>query len=155
MADFTPIETQEQFNEAIKERLERAEKKWQEKYSGYLGPDDLAGKTKELEDKIVELSNSLNSANDKAKADAEAIAGLEAKVKDYETASVKSRIAHEVGIPFELANKLSGETEKEIRKDAEALKPYVTAHTQPLHDPESGGNSTRELFSTWVEQNMT
>ena len=138
MAEFTVIETQEQLDEVIKDRLARSEKKWQEKYSGYLSPDDVKAKTEDLQKKIDELGNSLNSANEKAKADAEAIASLEAKNKSYETASVKSRIAHEVGIPFELANKLSGETEDDIRKDAEALKPYVTQkHVAPLRNPES------------------
>lgn len=156
MADFTPIETQEQFDEAIKDRLARSEKKWQEKYSGYLSPDDLSVKTKELNDKISELSNSLNSANEKATADAETIAGLEAKVKNYETASVKSRIAHEVGIPYELANKLSGDTEEAIRKDAETLKPFVTQkQTPPLRDPESrdagSGDATKESLKKIVQ----
>ena len=149
MSEFKPIETQEQFDEMIKDRLDRAEKKWEEKYSGYLSPDDVAGKTKELNDKITELGNSLNSANDKAVADAKSIADLEAKIKAHETASVKSRIAHEVGIPYELANKLSGDTEEAIRKDAEALKPFVTTTaTMPLRNPESpdagSGDATTE-----------
>lgn len=156
MSDFTPIETQEQFDEAIKDRLARAEKKWQEKYSGYLSPDDLTGKTEELNSKIEELSNSLNSANEKATADAEAIAGLEAKVKKYETASVKSRIAHEVGIPYELADKLSGDTEDDIRKDAEKLKPFVTQKsTSPLRNPEAkeagSGDATTESLKKLVQ----
>ena len=149
MSEFKPIETQEQFDEMIKDRLERAEKKMEEKYSGYISPDDLSGRTKELNDKIAELGNSLSDATEKAKADAETIAGLESKVKNYETASVKSRIAHEVGIPYELANKLSGDTEEAIRKDAEALKPFVTTTaTMPLRNPESpdagSGDATTE-----------
>ncbi len=156
MSDFTPIETQEQFNEAIKDRLDRAEKKWKEQYSGYLSPDDVNVRTQELNDKITELSNSLNCANEKATADAEAIAGLEAKVKNYETASVKSRIAHEVGIPYELANKLSGETEDDIRKDAETLKPFVTQKpAAPLRNPESkdagSGDANRDSLMKLVQ----
>ena len=136
--EFKVIETQEQFDEAIKDRLARSEKKWQEKYSGYLSPEEVKAKTEDLQKQIDELGNSLNGATEKAKADAETIASLEAKNKSYETASVKSRIAHEVGIPFELANKLSGETEEDIRKDAEQLKPFVSLkQTAPLRDPES------------------
>lgn len=158
MSEFTPIETQEQFDEAIKDRLARAEKKWQEKYSGYLSPEDLSGKTQEYEDKITELSNSLNGANEKATKDSQTIADLEAKIKAHETASVKSRIAHEVGIPYELANKLSGETEEDIRKDAEALKPFVAQKTTaPLRNPEAGdpGKSTREKFAEWAKSQTT
>lgn len=161
---FTLIETQEQFDAAIKDRLERAERKTQEKYAGYISPDELESKTKELNNKIAELSKSLNDANEainkaneKAKADADAIAGLQTQVKGYETASVKSRIAHEVGIPFELANKLSGETEEDIRKDAETLKPFVSQTvTAPLRNPEAGGGvpSTRDQFAEWAKANM-
>ena len=156
--EFKVIETQEQLDEVIKDRLARSEKKWQEKYAGYLSPEEVETRTQDLQKQIDELGNSLNGATEKAKADAEIIAGLEAKTKSYETASVKSRIAHEVGIPFELANKLSGETEEDIRKDAEALKPYVTQkHTAPLRNPESGNakNDTRDQFAEWAKANMT
>lgn len=158
MSEFKPIDSQEQLDGIIKDRLDRAEKKFEEKYAGYLSPDEVEAKISDLNKKIEEMGNSLNGANDKAKADAESIAGLEAKVKSYETASVKSRIAHEVGIPYELANKLSGETEADIRKDAEALKPFVTkTQVPPLRDPESHdpstGDATRDSMMKLV-QNM-
>ena len=157
--EFKVIESQEQLDEIIKDRLARSEKKWQEKFSGYLSPEEVKAQTEDLQKKIDELGNSLNGATEKAKADADMIASLEAKNKSYETASVKSRIAYEVGIPFELANKLSGETEEDIRKDAEKLKPFVTQkHTPPLRNPESGdaGKKTnRDKFAEWAEENMT
>ena len=136
--EFKPIESQEQLDNIIKDRLQINDRSWSEKYSGYLSPDEVASKTKELDDEIAKLGNSLNEATEKAKTDAETIKSLTEKVKTYETASVKSRIAHEIGIPYELANKLSGETEEEIRKDAESLKPFVTQKiVPPLRDPES------------------
>ncbi len=156
MSEFKPIETQEQLDEVLRDRLSRAEKKYSEQYSGYLSPDDVTERTKELEDKITELSNSLNGANDKATKDAQTIADLEARNKEYETASVKSRIAYEVGIPHELANKLSGETEEDIRKDAEAMKPFVTQKAvAPLRNPEAGTKtSTRDQFAEWAAEKM-
>ena len=161
MSDFKPIETQEQLDSIIKDRVARAEKsateKVEEKYKGYISPDDFAARTKELNEKNTELGNSLKNAEeerDKAKND---LTGLESKVKAYETASVKSRIAHELGIPYELANKLSGETEDEIRKDAEAMKPFISKKgTAPLRDPESGdsgsGSETRDSMKKLVEK---
>ena len=158
---FTPIETQEQLDAVIKDRVARAEKsateKTEEKYKDYISPEDFEAKTKELTDKNTELGNSLKNAEeerDKAKND---LTGLESKVKAYETASVKSRIAHELGIPYELANKLSGETEDEIRKDAEAMKPFISKKgTAPLRDPESGdsgsGSETRDSMKKLVEK---
>lgn len=156
MSDFKAIETQEQLESVLKDRLERAEKKWQEKYEGYLSPDDVKNQTEDLEKQISEYGKSLNDANEKAKADAENIASLQAKIKEYETASVKSRIAHEYGIPYELANRLSGETEEDIRKDAESLKPLVTQKPiAPLRNPESpdagSGDATKDSIKRLVE----
>lgn len=146
MSDFTPIETQEAFDEAIKSRLNRSEQKWAEKYSGYLSPDDVKNQTDELNLKIAELGNSLNAATEKASADAQTISDLEKRVKNYETASVKSRIAHEVGLPYELANRLSGETEEEIKADAEALVKTIGKNSTPppLFNADGGENNTRE-----------
>ena len=70
---------------------------------------------------ITELNGALTAANEKAaKYDAD-IADRDAKIRSYETASVKTRIAHEAGLPYELHSRLTGETEDEIRKDAESL----------------------------------
>lgn len=138
MGDFKVIETQEQLDEIIKNRLQRAESTWAEKYKDYMSPDDVAAQTADLNRQITDLSNSLDNANEQATASAAALAERDAKIKSYETASVKSRIAHEVGIPYELANRLSGETEEDIRKDAEALKPLVSQRTAPpLRDSEA------------------
>jgi len=147
--ESTKTFTQDEVNSMIKERLDRAEKKWQEKYSNYYSEDDLKGKTEELTKQITDLGNSLNDANNKATADADeiskrdqTIADLENKVRNYETDSAKTRIALEVGIPFELANKLSGSTEEEIRKDAEALLPFVT---KPIGMPSRNTEAVPEV----------
>lgn len=136
--------TQEEVNNLVKERLDRAEKKWQEKYSNYFSADDLASKTEELNNKIAELGNSLNEANEKATANSDEmtkkdalIAELESKAKKHETDSAKIRIALENGVPFELANKLSGETEEEIREDAKRMAQFMRPTTAPLRNPES------------------
>ena len=44
-----------------------------------------------------------------------------AKVKGYETAAMKRRIAQEKGIPAEFADRLTGETEKDLKADADAM----------------------------------
>ena len=51
----------------------------------------------------------------------EEAAEKEKAIKGYEANSVKMRIAHEVGIPYELAGRLTGENEEALRKDAEGL----------------------------------
>lgn len=148
--------TQDEVNGIVKERLDRAEKKWEEKYANYSSPDDITSKTEELNNKITELGSLLDSAKEKAGSDAQALADkdqaisdLEAKIKAYETDSVKTRIALEIGIPYELKDKLSGTTEEEIRKDAEKLLPFVSAKaTMPLRNPDSNPevNGVKQAF---------
>lgn len=126
MAEFTPINTQAEFDAAITERLRRAEEKYKQRLADH---DELAQKVKTYEDQIGELTRSMEEASKKLKGHQDEVAGLQAQIKSYESRSVKTRIAHEVGIPYELADRLSGETEDDIRRDAEAMKPFLSSRS--------------------------
>ena len=119
MADFKAITTQEEFDEAIKSRLERQEKTIAARYSDYDALKEAAAKHDE----------DAKTWHERAQKDAETIKGLKAEletakgtVKDYESKALKSSIAAEVGLPPALTDRLTGSTPEEIRKDAEALK---------------------------------
>lgn len=137
----TPITTQEQLdailtertNSAVQARLSREAKK----YENYTSPDDLKAMQEKYDRQITELNGELTAANEKAaKYDAD-IADRDAKIKSYETASVKTRIAHEAGLPYELHSRLTGETEDEIRKDAESLAKLMKSNVSaPLASAE-------------------
>ncbi len=135
MSDFTVIETQEQFDAAIGERLKRERETTEKKFEGYLSPEDAQKKYSgyiSAEDVEKKYQGYL-SPEDVAKKDAQ--------IKKYETDSVKARIAHEAGIPFELVGRLNGETEEDIRKDAENLSKFIRVKgVPPLHSNEPGGS---------------
>ena len=101
------------------------------KYAGYLSPED---EKKKYQGYI--------SPEEAAKKDA--------KIRGYESSSVKTRIAHETGLPYEMAARLSGETEEDIRKDAETLVQLIGKQqpVQPFGNPEFDGaaSSTREAL---------
>lgn len=122
MEEFKPITTQQEFDSMVGERLKRAEEKYSQKYADY---DDLKKKTTEYEKQIAEFTKQLEEANKKVSGHDKEVADLNAKIKGYETNSVKMRIAHETGIPYELAGRLSGEDEASIRKDAENLSKII------------------------------
>src|SRR5690554_3989387 len=87
-------------------------------------PDDYEElkKTKEsLEKKVDELNVTLTSTKEKYADYDKNIGELNGKIKDYEIKNLKYRIANENGIPLELASKLAGETEEDLKKDAETL----------------------------------
>ena len=63
---------------------------------------------------------------------------LQGKVKGYETAALKQKVAKEKGIPLDMAHRLSGDDEKALRTDADAMAANLRAYkgTAPLADPE-------------------
>ena len=125
MAEFTPITTQEEFDAAISKRLKRERETISAQYADY---EDLKTKKSEYEAQIGTLTQERDA--------------LQASVRAHETNSVKLRIAHETGIPFEMANRLSGETEKDIRADAEAIAKFISKpRTEPVRSTEPTGNS--------------
>lgn len=115
MAEFTPITTQEDFDKAIGERLKRERETVKKEYAGYLSPEDEKKKYE------GHLSPAAEKEKYKGYLTPEEAAEKEKAIKGYEANSVKMRIAHEVGIPYELADRLTGENEEALRKDAEGL----------------------------------
>ena len=122
MAEFQKIETQEQLDAVIGERIKRERESLAKKYEGYLSPDDAKAKNEEYEKQIGDLNIALKDANEKITKHDKEIAERDSKIKGYETASVKARIAHESGLSYEAVDFLKGEDEDSIRKSADALK---------------------------------
>lgn len=139
MGEFKIIETQEQFEEALKDRLARERNAVARQYEGFLSPDDVQKKYKEFMSPgdVEEKYKDYLSPEEAAKKDA--------MIKSYETNSVKMRIAHENGIPFELASKLSGDDEESIKKDAETMAKFIVHDTTlPLASGETQKNDDKK-----------
>ena len=131
MSDFTIIETQEQLDKIIGERLKRERETTENKYKDYLSKEEVAKKYEGYlspEDVKKQYEGYLSP---------EEVAKKDAQIKGYETDSVKTRIANEVGLPYEMAARLSGEDEDSIRKDAQILQKLMGRKVAaPLADPE-------------------
>lgn len=91
--EFTPIATQEEFEARVK---------------------DVYGDVKDLQTQI----NTLTTERDTG---AETITKLQGQVKAYEVTALKQRIAADNGIPAHMADRLHGETEKDIMADAKTM----------------------------------
>ena len=128
--EFKIIETQEQLDAVIKGRLEREREKSNAQIS------DLTQKyetqTAEARKQISELTEALNKAKEEKGSFDKLIEEKEAMIKNYELHSVKTQIAHELGLSYEAVDFLQGSTEEEIRKSAESLKDLVGTKTAPL-----------------------
>lgn len=124
--EFKVIESQDQLDAIIKTRLERNEKKitesltaqFNEKYNGWVSPDDVKSYT----DKIEELTKASETS-------AQTIADLTSKISTLETSRAKMDIAREIGLPIDIADRISGTTEEELRADATKLLAFV----KPTH----------------------
>ena len=124
MSDFKPITTQEEFDAAIKERLAREKAK----YSDY---DQLKSRVTELETENVDLKSTIE-ANNQSKADADKqLEEMQSKIAGYETASLRTRVALQHGLPYDLADRLQGTDEESLKVDAERLAGFIKK-TQPV-----------------------
>jgi hypothetical protein len=133
---FKPIETQEELNNIIKDRLKRERESTEKRFEGWISPDEHAKA-------LAESNKAFDDYKKAHEGDEALIKDLTAKNKSYETASLKSRIAHEVGLSYEWIGRISGEDEKSIRADAESLKKLVGAGQTvvlPTKNPEANEN---------------
>ena len=107
--EFKPIESQEELDNIIKDRLKRERESASKRFEGWISPED--------HQKQIDAANKAFDDYKKAhESDEQTIADLTAKTKAYETASLKSRIAHEVGLSYDWISRIGGEDEASIRR---------------------------------------
>ena len=146
MSDFKIIETQEQLDAIIGERLKREKATVSKEYEGYISPQDHKAALEDFEKKIKELNESLTTANGKIANHSKELAERDMKIKGYETDSVKTRIAHETGLSYDAIQFLKGEDEETIRQSAQSLKNLVgVSAVAPLATTESRSSDATEV----------
>lgn len=131
MADFKTIETQEELDKVIAERLDRKAREVESKFADYLAPDKVeelkASHKKELDglnEKVKELKDTIASHSAE-------VSEIKARAEKAENSLMKNRIAHENGIPLELASRLQGNTEDEVKADAKTLSSFFSPKSAP------------------------
>nr|DAK32883.1 MAG TPA: major capsid protein [Caudoviricetes sp.] len=142
MSEFKTIETQEELDNIVKERLRRE----REKFGDY---DDLKKRVSELESENGALKATVEETKQTiAKSDAQ-ITELQGQVSNYETASLRTRIALQNGLPYDLADRLQGADEEALKADAERLAGFMRPATPqaPLRDtePAIGDDKTMQM----------
>lgn len=134
MSEFTPIETQEDFDKAIKSRLAQKDRELAEKYKDYLSPADAEALKANYGKQLEEANQKAKEAQDKLKTFDDTVSELTKRAESAETSLLKNKIAYEHKLPLELANRLIGTTEEELTKDAESLSGLLKPNTAPpLH----------------------
>ena len=127
--EFNPITTQEDFEKAV-----------QEKYGD-----------------VANLQGQITTLTGERDAHATTIAGLQKELDGYKTAELKNKIAKEVGIPLDMAHRLSGADENALREDAKSLAGHLRTYkgAAPLADPEPKEEKGSRAAARRLLQNLT
>lgn len=112
---FKVIETQEELDNIIKNRIERVRKE----YDGFMSAEDIQ-KLKDTYDTKVKEDENKYTTLEKEKND------LMAKVKGYEANALKTKVALAINLPMGAIDYLKGETEEELTESAKALSSMFT-----------------------------
>jgi len=133
--------TQEELERILSERLKRE----REKYKDY---DELKKAAEELKKiKEAQMSEQEKLQARLAEIEREKLE-RERELAELKTNLIKQKILSEMGLPLSLADRVFGETEEEIRQDAEGLKKLLGLQASakvgsPTNPPE--GNKTKVI----------
>lgn len=146
--EFKVIETQEDFDKAIQKRLAQKDREMSERYKDYLSPDDVEKIKSDYETKLAKINDDLKAANEKIAGNDQIVSELTNRATTAEGDLLKSRIAYESGVPYELAGRLVGSNEEELKADAEKLASFlVPKSAPPLHTSDSSNNGNADMAS--------
>ena len=155
MSEFKVIETQEDFDKAIKARLAQKDREVEEKFKDYLSPEKAEALKADYEKKLEEAAKTLKEVQEKAKGFDQTVSELTKRAESAETSLLKNKIAYEHKLPLELAGRLIGTTEEELTKDAESLSGLMSPKTAPpLHitktnnPAQAGGDGMAALLAS-------
>ena len=133
MSDFKAIESQEELDKIIKDRLERAEKKAREEMQGLI--DSLKSENAGLKEENTNYQKQLEGIGEKDKT----ISSLEGEIESYKKAELRRKVAIDNNIPYTLADRIIGDDEESMAEDAKRLAEFVGKkdYAPPLRNYES------------------
>jgi len=121
MADFKEITTQEEFDERIKQRIERAEKKVREEFANFISPDDMKAIKESHANEIEKLKASHAEELKKYEGYDEKFTAQATRIHELETSALKTKIAMAKKLPMDAIEFLNGDDEKSITESADKL----------------------------------
>lgn len=116
MPEFTPINTQEEFEAAV---------------------EAAYGNVKDLQQQITTLTGERDTH-------AAQLANLQKEVDGYKLRDTQRRIALDKGIPAELADRITGSDEEAMKADADRLLGVIRGIRGPAPLAEPGSNAGKE-----------
>lgn len=141
--EFKEITTQEQLDLVIGERLKRERESLAKKYEGF---DDMKAKATQYEKQIASYQKKNDELSTELEARDEVLSQVRGELSKFKMDALKAKIAHENGIPYELASRLNGTSEDEIREDAFNLSELVKfKEPAPLRSTEPATTNSEDV----------
>ena len=113
--------------------------------------DEIKEENEQLKQRIGELEGTV----EELKGYKDQLTEKDNLIKEYELKNVKYRIAVETGIPLALADRLSGKSEEEIKKDAESLASFINQKSKlPLKTTEAKLTDPKEQAYAKILENL-
>ena len=108
---------------------------------------------KERDTQLAELKASHDELATKTSDYDKTVADLTGKVGEYELNSLRTKIAYEKGIPFQLAGRLTGTDEESLMQDAESLSKLIDRKipVAPLKDTEPKGKGEDAAYKALLD----
>lgn len=129
MADFKVIESQEELDKVIGDRIGRAKDQARE------NEEKLKNEIADLKKGIADRDSQITELTEKQNGHADDVARLTSEIAGHKLREIKHQIAHEFGLPYELADRLSGDNEESLKADAETLKGLITTNKPETRPP--------------------
>lgn len=155
MSEFKIIETQEAFDAAIRERLERQSAKHSEEMEALRAELETLktenGSVIAARDELLAEVESHKGKLEKLNGLEEKLTALTAENSTLRNAAVRREVADKYGLPKELADRLVGTDEASLSEDAEKLASFFNAHSSarmpsPSADVVPDGETNRGAF---------
>lgn len=138
---FKVIETQEELDAIIVDRLRRQKETLAKEYADY---EEVKANLESLKLENQTLKSTLEQNTTNSDTLNAEISTLKGQIKAHELKEMKTKFALEYGLPFNLASRLNGEDEEAIKQDAQSLSQMFITNSAPppLKNPDSGNGST-------------
>lgn len=106
--------------------------------------EEFDARVRELYGDVSGLQGQVDALTTERDTHASTITQLQGQIKGYETAALKQRIAGEKGLPLEFASRLAGESEADIKADADKMAGLLRAFKgpAPLAEPAPSTENT-------------
>lgn len=160
MSEFKVIETQEDFDAAIKGRLDQQSRKYSEEISTLRAElESLKTERASLIEKHTAFETEKTTEwNNKANSFEEQIRKLTSENSSLREAAVRREVVDKFNIPKEFADRLVGSDEASLSEDAEKLANILNAHSSsrmPRPDADvipSEDTNTRSAFKEMLSK---